>query len=236
MAKLVCPECEATLNPAKPPTPGKRVRCPRCDAVFTVPFEEEEDEPEERVRKEPAQKAAAGAKKKPPEKPKAAPPAAKPSGMDDDEEGGGVYGFLPSELQEEDEDKKPKINYAPDLSVKDPRGPAMKKLAVPSNWLIIEGAKLFFGGLLVFAIGIWPFVFGKYIVTPKEAIKEFKRREAEKKAPKKEQREGVPQEKEEEYIDDINEEEFRKQYPKAAQQLWERYFRRLVAMARRPVA
>src|SRR5262249_35210550 len=42
--KIDCPECGATLKPAKPLTPGKKVRCPKCANVFVVPGAEEEEE------------------------------------------------------------------------------------------------------------------------------------------------------------------------------------------------
>jgi predicted Zn finger-like uncharacterized protein len=37
--KAVCPECAAVLSLGESATPGKNVRCPKCDTVFTVPDE-----------------------------------------------------------------------------------------------------------------------------------------------------------------------------------------------------
>ena len=34
---LVCPECDAKVRPAENVGPGRRLKCPRCGAVFTVP-------------------------------------------------------------------------------------------------------------------------------------------------------------------------------------------------------
>ena len=36
---LRCPGCKAPLKLANPPTAGKKIRCPNCQAVFTVPHE-----------------------------------------------------------------------------------------------------------------------------------------------------------------------------------------------------
>src|SRR2546428_8720790 len=89
VAKIDCPECGATLKPAKPLRPGKKVRCPKCDNVFVVPGGEDEDE-EVPARKT---KAAAGKvtrKPAPAPEPPPPPPPVKPV----DDEGGGVYGLL----------------------------------------------------------------------------------------------------------------------------------------------
>ena len=59
-----CPECSATLKPSKPQPEGKRIKCPKCDTVFSVaPLDSEdsvEEEPETRTtaRKDLAPKAA----------------------------------------------------------------------------------------------------------------------------------------------------------------------------------
>jgi predicted Zn finger-like uncharacterized protein len=37
--KAVCPECAAVLSLGESATPGKNVRCPKCDTVFAVPDE-----------------------------------------------------------------------------------------------------------------------------------------------------------------------------------------------------
>ncbi len=40
---VTCPECGSSLRGATPFTPGKKVKCPRCAAVFRVPDEDEDD-------------------------------------------------------------------------------------------------------------------------------------------------------------------------------------------------
>src|SRR5260370_25436099 len=38
---IACPECQKVLNTSTPLAPGKKIRCPKCQAVFPVPDEEE---------------------------------------------------------------------------------------------------------------------------------------------------------------------------------------------------
>ena len=37
--KAVCPECAAVLSLGESVTPGKNIRCPKCQSVFPVPEE-----------------------------------------------------------------------------------------------------------------------------------------------------------------------------------------------------
>jgi hypothetical protein len=43
--KAVCPECAAVLALGESVTPGKNIRCPKCQTVFTVPDEVAEAAP-----------------------------------------------------------------------------------------------------------------------------------------------------------------------------------------------
>ena len=38
LSTITCPECQRTLKPAAPLAPGKKIRCPKCQAVFHVEF------------------------------------------------------------------------------------------------------------------------------------------------------------------------------------------------------
>jgi Zn-finger nucleic acid-binding protein len=42
VTRFRCPECETTLKLARALEPGKRIKCPKCAAVVTVPADEEE--------------------------------------------------------------------------------------------------------------------------------------------------------------------------------------------------
>ena len=196
VAKIDCPECGATLKPAKPLTPGKKVRCPKCDHVFVVPGAEDEEEQQAPARKAPAKAAAGkGRKSAPPEEP-AAPPKKKA----DEDEDGGVYGVIQEpkaggDSEDEEDDGKPKIEYVPNLEVKDPRGPATAALAIPSNGILGFGALLCILSVVSFCVAIWPFLFTKWstAVTPYEAKKEYDKRN-----PKKGKQENQKSEKKEE--------------------------------------
>ncbi len=71
---------------------------------------------------------------------------------DDDEEGGGTYRFEDPGATEE----KPEVEYAPDMSVKDLRGPAHEALVQPSNMLILVGGLGFLGWVLLLVLILIP--------------------------------------------------------------------------------
>jgi hypothetical protein len=163
-SKLTCPECSTVLKPAKPVPPGKKVKCPRCETIFTAgalddrsPPRDEEDTP---APKAAARKASPDKGRKPPAKapPAKAPPAkAAPKKKDDDEEGG-VYGYIKEEGEEEEEEK-PQISYAPDMSIKDLRGPAVAILMPPTNKLTLCGMIGFLGWLALLVLLLIPAMF-----------------------------------------------------------------------------
>jgi hypothetical protein len=138
LTKLVCPECGKVLRPAKPVPAGRKVRCPKCEAVF-VAGEEEDDEADEDEK--PAAK-----KKQPAAKAKAAEaPAKKKAAGDDEEEGTYVL-----KRDADDDEDKPKINYVPNTKVKDLRGPAVQILTAPTNLLIRSGFVGVLGCIVLF--------------------------------------------------------------------------------------
>src|SRR5262245_47854314 len=127
LTKLVCPECSKVLKPARPVAPGKKVRCPKCDAVFVAGEEEDgeagialADDEEAKPKKKPAPAKAKAAKDKPDAK------AKKPAASEEEE---GAYVLS----KDGDDDEKPDIEYAPNQSIKDLRGPAVAMLTSPTN-------------------------------------------------------------------------------------------------------
>src|SRR2546430_59194 len=44
VSKLTCPECFTVLRPARPLAVGQKVKCPKCDNLFTAEAEGAEDE------------------------------------------------------------------------------------------------------------------------------------------------------------------------------------------------
>jgi hypothetical protein len=140
--KITCPECGKVLRPAKPLPAGKRVKCPQCSALF-VPGEEAEASAA--VSKTPAQNQGKGAskpaakakpaKKTADDKPSKPKPAPRPSDDDDDEGGPRTYEFIDDHRKQDE----PEIDYVPDTSIKDLRGPAQEAIMGPSNWIIRLG-------------------------------------------------------------------------------------------------
>jgi predicted Zn finger-like uncharacterized protein len=151
VSKITCPECKTVLKPSKPVPAGKAVKCPECGTRFNVGA----DAPPVPLKK-PKEAVAADRKPKKTAEKKASPkkPAiAKP----DDSEEGGTYGYM-KEQEVADEDK-PEIDYAPDMTTKDMRGPAASALVGPSNMLIIVGSLGFFGWLGILVMILIPTLF-----------------------------------------------------------------------------
>jgi phage FluMu protein Com len=94
ISRFRCPECDAVLKLARALEPGKRIKCPKCAAVVTVPDQEEEEPRPEpapaAIRKPAARKAAPPVPKEDSDAP--APPrkqaARKAAPREDDDEAG----------------------------------------------------------------------------------------------------------------------------------------------------
>jgi hypothetical protein len=173
--RLVCPECHASLKPARPVPDGVRVKCPKCTAAFTAPglvdaadAETIQPAPVAKAKAKPAKEAVIpAAAKQATTKPSPAPATA---GISDDEEGGGTYDLLDKPGAEE---KKPEISYAPDTSIKDLRGPAVTAVVPPSNHMIRFHA---IGALLALAwvlIEVWPFIFSEHLIDHRYFFEEW---------------------------------------------------------------
>lgn len=141
ISRLSCPDCGTVLRPAKPVAPGKKVKCPKCELVF-VAVEDEEDE-DDAPRRKPAKS------KKGSVKTKSAP-------KKEEEE---LYGLAREPDDEDEDDKKPRIDYAPDESIRDLRGPAIVKLTPPANKLQLVGMACVLGWMILFVLLLIPTVF-----------------------------------------------------------------------------
>jgi hypothetical protein len=154
LPKLTCPECSTVLRPTQPVPAGKKIKCPRCDTVFVVG--DEDDEEDEPPRKAASRKGSPDKGRKPA---RAKAPAAKEKPKKSDDEDEGVYGYVKDPSEEEVEEKKPKISYAPDLSIKDLRGPAQAMVMGPSNKLALCGFLGFLGWLVLIVLLLIPALF-----------------------------------------------------------------------------
>ena len=128
MNTVECPECGKALKTANPIAPGKKVRCPGCKEIFTMP----------------AAKAASSTAVRT----KSAPPPPRPSVDDDDD--------LPrpkrkrrdeedDELDDEDEDDRPR------------KKKKKKKKAAGVNWALVGGGAGALVLVLILVLGfVWP--------------------------------------------------------------------------------
>lgn len=171
VSRLTCPDCKKVMRPAKPLPAGKKVKCPECGNIFAAGDAADDGEPGLRRPKSMASKKApagaekAGKKAKQPArdaiksaaKPKPKPKEEAPKPSSDDEEGG-TYSFVDDTPKDGEEDGKPQIEYAPDMSIKDLRGPATEILVRPTNLLLIDGLIGFLGYLLLMIIMLIPAV------------------------------------------------------------------------------
>jgi predicted Zn finger-like uncharacterized protein len=166
-ARLTCPDCKSVLKPAKPVPDGKKVKCPKCGNLFTSPgLVADEDDPIQKApaKKAPKQKKAAIQKKADAIK----PPPKKADYDDDDDDGGGIYSFVganePKKEDDEEEESKPYIEYAPDMSIKDLRGPAQEMVVKPSNLIMLIGGLSALANIFLICWAFWPMIFSDSVV------------------------------------------------------------------------
>jgi hypothetical protein len=141
MAKYQCPDCKAVLRRAEAIAPGKKIRCPKCEAVFPAVLI-----PDDEPAKEKAE--AYGV---------AGLPAAAPKPPVEEEENSNPYAVI----KETGEDIKPEIHLGSlrDRFAKSKIGPAMFKTVIPSNWLLRLGLFSCVVAVFMFIYGLWPIVF-----------------------------------------------------------------------------
>jgi predicted Zn finger-like uncharacterized protein len=169
VSKLTCPNCKTVLKPAKPLPAGKKVKCPKCSTDFTADEGDANKIDAAKTLAAAAAAAAPGGAKKKADKPAEKKP--EPKELTEEEESAGVYNILAADRpklgieddEEEDEDedkgKDGKVDFVPDHSIKDLRGPAQSAVIRPSNLLIANGVVGFFGWVILFILLIIPVVF-----------------------------------------------------------------------------
>jgi len=143
MAKYQCPECSATLRRAEAVAPGKKIRCPKCEAVFKAVLMPE-DEP---AKEEEAGYAVAGVAAK----------VAPPKPVEEEEENGDPYAVI----KESGDEVKQQIHLGSlrDRFAKSKIGPAMFKTVLPSNYLLRLGLFSCVVATFTFIYGVWPIIF-----------------------------------------------------------------------------
>ncbi len=179
--QIQCPGCKTKLQLPDEIKPGSRVQCPTCKKVLALPSTQ---------AAVPGKPAAA----KP--EPAQAPPPSQP--IDEDEDAG-LYGVRKDpDLDDEEEDevptkgkskgaskakkkKRPDINFAPDMSIKDLRGPAMILVVPPSNYMMMQCGLVIVTTLASIAMSVWPFIFMDRVLPQAVALKPFYQGKTDKK-------------------------------------------------------
>ena len=158
MFQYECPECGNKVKLAQSAVPGKKLRCPVCEATFAPQGETIvlADQPKARpVAAKPTAARPAAVK------PVAAQPARPAIVVDENDNDVTPYGVV----QETEEEKrlaaknKPTFTETHDKFKKSARGPASALLVLPTNLLIAEGALTGIVGVAAVVIGLWPLVF-----------------------------------------------------------------------------
>jgi hypothetical protein len=139
MPKYQCPECEAFLRRAEAIPEGKKIRCPKCEAVFPARAMPDDEPVEEQTGY-----AVEGT----------APP---PKVAIQDDENSDPY----SVIKETGDELKPEVFLGSlrDRFAKSKIGPAMYKTVIPSNWLLRLGLFSCACAVFMFAYGLWPLIF-----------------------------------------------------------------------------
>lgn len=158
MFQYECPECGNKVRLAQQAAPGKKLRCPACEATFAPRAETIALADQPKARPVAAKPAAA---RPAVVKPAAAQPARPEIVVDENENDVTPYGVV----QETEEEKrlatknKPTFTETHDKFKKSARGPASALLVLPTNLLVAEGALTAIVGVLGVVIGLFPLVF-----------------------------------------------------------------------------
>src|SRR5262249_41618814 len=92
-------------------------------------------------------------------------------------EEGGTYRLADGGGPVEEDEDKPEIDYAPDMSIKDLRGPAQAAVVRPSNYLLIASVVGFMLDIFVILYMAWPFMFSDYILDHEKVLeREYKKK------------------------------------------------------------
>lgn len=172
--RITCPDCKSVLKPAKPVSDGKKVKCPKCGNFFTTPGLRDDDASP--AKKATAKKMAKEAIKK---AGNSSPPPKKPA-VEAEDEDGGVYGYIPED-EKADEDK-PHIEYAPDMSIKDLRGPAQAAVVAPSNLMLLIGGLCCLSNIFLIGFSFWPMVFSDSVVNWQKVLTDHYKEKQDKSA------------------------------------------------------
>ena len=164
MPQYTCPNCNSVLKRDMPVPVGKKIRCPKCEAVFEPPAV--------------AVTAKAVAKPVPPK------PAAKKvdHDLEADRNPYGVVRDQAEEAQTKAEKERAARGLVRDRFEKSKRGPASRELVRPSNFLMAAGVATCIFALSGFVVGLFPLVFADFYSTGIQEGQKYSDIERQKKA------------------------------------------------------
>jgi hypothetical protein len=135
MPEYPCPECGSRLRPKNPVPPGKKLRCPKCEAVFA-----------------PTGKAKAATA--------AAPPLAQPAPEQEAES----YGLVQREEVQNEDATRAAFDPIKNRFKLSARGPALILVVRPSTCLLAIGCLHCFMAIAAALFAMWPMIFKVEIV------------------------------------------------------------------------
>jgi predicted Zn finger-like uncharacterized protein len=143
MPQYKCPNCETALKRDQPLPAGKKIKCPKCATVFGPP-----------AGPETAQTKAAAVNAKM---------------ADEDDDGRNPYAVKEDEGEEDamrEEKERAAQGLIKDRFKKSKRGPALKEVVRPSNFLLAVGVITCTLALIGVVIGAFPLIFQDFYAEP----------------------------------------------------------------------
>jgi len=153
MNEYTCPECNTVLRRQEPIPAGKKIKCPKCSAIF----------------------APAAAAAKAVAKPTTPPKSAKAQELDDEFMDRNPYTVVDETEEDEDlqrEKQRAASGLVRDRFKKSARGPAQREVVRPANFLLASGVFTCIFAFLTIVVAIWPLIFRDLSITQtKEGVK-----------------------------------------------------------------
>jgi len=149
MHQYTCPSCHVILRREQPVPAGKKIRCPKCETVF-APHED-------KVTAKAAPAAAPAAV------------AAKPKPVDEDNDRNPYAVKFDEEAEDAMREEKERAaqGLIRDRFKKSKRGPAMREVVRPANFMLAAGVLISILAVVGFIAGMFPLVFQDSFDPPK---------------------------------------------------------------------
>ncbi|HEV3144583.1 MAG TPA: hypothetical protein VGZ47_11910 [Gemmataceae bacterium] len=149
MHEYICPECQTVLRRQEPIPAGKKIKCPKCSAVFA-----------------PGATVVAA---------KPTPKEARAQALEEEFMDRNPYGVVDQTEDDEDiqrEKQRAASGLVRDRFKKSARGPAQREVVRPANFLLASGVFTCIFAFLTIVVAVWPVIFRDLSVeAPKDGQK-----------------------------------------------------------------